>query len=241
MKYRKEIDGLRALALIPVILFHAGFSIFSGGFVGVDIFFVISGYLITMIIVDDMNKGSFSLLNFYKCRAARILPALFFMMICTLPFAWFWMLPTDLEFFSKSIVAAPLFTSNVLFWLTSGYFDESSELKPLLHTWSLAVEGQYYMFFPLFLMITWRLGKKWISSFLLLIVIVSVVFAQWSSTIHPSFAFYSLPTRGFEILVGAIISLYTNQKSGIISASQPVSQSASQPVSQSASQPVLLD
>ena len=143
MKYRKEIDGLRAMAVLAVILFHAGFTTFSGGFVGVDIFFMISGYLITTIIVDEMNKGSFSLLNFYERRVRRILPALFFVILCTLPFAWFWMLPQDLKSFSQSLVAVPVFGSNVLFWLRSGYFDTASELKPLLHTWSLAVEEQY--------------------------------------------------------------------------------------------------
>jgi len=227
MKYRKEIDGLRALAVLPVILFHAGFTTFSGGFVGVDIFFVISGYLITTIIVDEMDKGSFSLLNFYERRARRILPALFFVMLCTLPFAWFWMLPQDLKSFSQSLVAVPLFASNVLFWLTSGYFETASELKPLLHTWSLAVEEQYYVLFPLFLMLAWKLGKKWIISLLIIVAIVSVSAAQYGSTNHPSFTFYLLPTRAFEILIGALISLYINHKQSIISVSQSVSQSVS--------------
>jgi peptidoglycan/LPS O-acetylase OafA/YrhL len=224
MKYRKEIDGLRALAVLPVILFHAGFTTFSGGFVGVDIFFVISGYLITTIIVDEMEKGKFSLFNFYDRRARRILPALFFVMLCTLPFAWFWMLPRDLKSFSESLVAVPLFASNILFYLTSGYFDAASVLKPLLHTWSLAVEEQYYVLFPLFLMLAWKLGKKWIISLLLLIAIVSLLAAQWGSPTHPSFTFYLLPTRGFEILIGALISFY---KSSLISVSQSVSQSVS--------------
>lgn len=228
MKYRKEIDGLRALAVLPVILFHAGFTTFSGGFVGVDIFFVISGYLITTIIVDEMEKGSFSLLNFYERRARRILPALLFVMLCTLPFAWFWMLPQDLKMFSESIVAVLLFVSNVLFYLTSGYFDTASELKPLLHTWSLAVEEQYYVLFPIFLMLTWKLGKKWIISLLLLVAIVSVFAAQWGSKNHPDFTFFLLPTRGFELLIGALISLYINYKFGVISVNQSVSQSFSQ-------------
>ena len=105
MRYRKEIDGLRALAVLPVIFFHAGFKAFSGGFIGVDVFFVISGYLITTIISDEMEKSSFSLLNFYERRARRILPALFFVMLCSLPFAWFWMLPQDFKSFSQSLVA----------------------------------------------------------------------------------------------------------------------------------------
>ena len=225
MKYRKEIDGLRALAVLPVILFHAGFTTFSGGFVGVDIFFVISGYLITTIIVAEMEQGSFSLLNFYERRARRILPALFLVMLCTLPFAWFWMLPPAFKDYSKSLIAVPLFASNVLFYLTSGYFDIASELKPLLHTWSLAVEEQYYVLFPLFLMLAWKLRKKWVISLLLLVAVVSVFVAQWGATTHPSFTFYLLPTRGFEILIGALISLYINHKQSIISVSQSVSQS----------------
>ncbi|MDA9093856.1 acyltransferase [Methylophilaceae bacterium] len=227
MKYRKEIDGLRALAVLPVILFHAGFATFSGGFVGVDIFFVISGYLITTIIVDEMSKGSFSLLNFYERRARRILPALFFVMLFTLPFAWLWMLPQDLKSFSQSLVAVPLFASNVLFWLTSGYFNTVSELKPLLHTWSLAIEEQYYILFPLFLILAWKLGKKWIISLLIIVAVLSVSAAQYSSINHPSFTFYLLPTRAFEILIGALISFYIHHKQSIISVSQPVRQTVS--------------
>ena len=227
MKYRKEIDGLRAFAVLPVILFHAGFSAFSGGFVGVDIFFVISGYLITTIIVDEMEKGSFSLLNFYERRARRILPALFFVMIFTLPFAWFWMLPQDLKSFSQSLIVVSLFASNVLFWLTSSYFDTASELKPLIHTWSLAVEEHYYFLFPVFLMLAWKFGKKWIISLLIIVSIISVLAAQYGSRNHPSFTFYLLPTRAFEILIGALTSLYINHKQSTVSVSQSVSQSVS--------------
>jgi peptidoglycan/LPS O-acetylase OafA/YrhL len=225
MKYKEEIDGLRALAVLPVILFHAGFTTFSGGFVGVDIFFVISGYLITTIILDEMDKGSFSLLNFYERRARRILPALFFVTLCTLPFTWFWMLPQDLIRFAQSLVAVQIFGSNVFFWLTSGYFDTASELKPLLHTWSLAVEEQYYVLFPVFLMLAWKLGKKWIISLLLVVAIISVLAAQYGARDHPSFTFYLLPTRAFEIISGALISLYINHKQSITSVSQSVSQS----------------
>jgi hypothetical protein len=227
MKYRKEIDGLRALAVMPVILFHAGFTTFSGGFVGVDIFFVISGFLITTIIINEMDNGSFSLLNFYERRARRILPALFVVMLCTLPFAWFWMQPQDLKNFSQSLVAVPLFVSNILFWRTSGYFDSESELKPLLHTWSLAVEEQYYILFPMFLILAWKLGKKWIISLLLIVFIISILAAEWGSKTQPSFTFYLLPTRAFEILIGSLISFYINHKKGIISVSESVSQSVS--------------
>jgi peptidoglycan/LPS O-acetylase OafA/YrhL len=160
MKYRAEIDGLRALAVLPVILFHAGFEWFSGGFVGVDVFFVISGYLITTIIISEMAEDKFSIVNFYERRARRILPALFFVMAVCLPFAWLWLAPNDLKDFGQSLVAVSTFSSNILFWLESGYFDTAAELKPLLHTWSLAVEEQYYILFPIFLMLTWRLGIK---------------------------------------------------------------------------------
>ena len=150
MKYRAEIDGLRALAVVPVILFHAGFELFSGGFVGVDVFFVISGYLITTILIEDIESQRFSLVNFYERRARRILPALFFVMLVCIPFAWMWMLPYQMKDFSQSLVAVSLFASNILFWRESGYFAAAAEEKPLLHTWSLAVEEQYYVLFPIF-------------------------------------------------------------------------------------------
>jgi peptidoglycan/LPS O-acetylase OafA/YrhL len=224
MEYRREIDGLRALAILPVIFFHAGFAIFSGGYVGVDIFFVISGYLITAIIIDEMDKGTFSLLNFYERRARRILPALFFVMLCTLPFAWYWMLPDELKDYSKSLVTVPLFASNVIFYLTSGYFDTTSEFKPLLHTWSLAIEEQYYILFPIFLLLTWKLGKKTIASLLFLIGAISLLIAQWGSVTHPTFSFYLLPTRGFEILIGSLIYFFTNNKQSAILINQSINQ-----------------
>ena len=160
MKYRPEIDGLRALAVVPVILFHAGFELFSGGFVGVDVFFVISGYLITSLLIEDIENKRFSILHFYERRARRILPALFFVMLVCIPFAWMWMLPSQMKDFSQSLVAVSLFASNILFWRESGYFAATSEEKPLLHTWSLAVEEQYYVLFPIFLILAWRFGKN---------------------------------------------------------------------------------
>jgi peptidoglycan/LPS O-acetylase OafA/YrhL len=140
MTYRPEIDGLRALAVLPVILFHAGFEAFGGGYVGVDVFFVISGYLITTIIVDELRRGSFSIVRFYERRARRILPALFLVAAVCILLAWYWMTPAEMKAFGQSLVAMTLFGSNILFWRTSGYFENTSELKPLLHTWSLAVE-----------------------------------------------------------------------------------------------------
>jgi peptidoglycan/LPS O-acetylase OafA/YrhL len=208
MKYRAEIDGLRALAVLPVILFHAGFELFSGGFVGVDVFFVISGYLITTIIISEMAEGKFSIVNFYERRARRILPALFFVMLMCLPFAWMWLTPNDLKDFGQSLVAVSTFSSNILFWRESGYFDTAAELKPLLHTWSLAVEEQYYILFPIFLMFTWRLGLKWILILLSMVFLVSLGIAQWGAYNSPSAAFFLLPARGWELLVGVFVAFY---------------------------------
>jgi peptidoglycan/LPS O-acetylase OafA/YrhL len=206
MEYRREIDGLRALAVVPVVLFHAGFQAFSGGYVGVDIFFVISGYLITSIILTELSAGQFSLINFYERRARRILPALYFVMLVCLPFAWLWLLPTDLLDFSKSLIAVSTFSSNILFWRSSGYFESASELKPLLHTWSLAVEEQYYLFFPVLLMLSWRLGIRTIVFSLITMTVASLCYAQLKVSANPSFAFFLLLTRGWEILIGALIA-----------------------------------
>ncbi|OYT85590.1 MAG: acyltransferase [Burkholderiales bacterium PBB6] len=211
MDHRREIDGLRALAVIPVILFHAGFEAFSGGFVGVDIFFVISGYLITTIILAELERGSFSIVNFYERRARRIMPALFLVMVVCIPFAWFWLLPSDLRDFSRSLAVVSLFASNILFWSESGYFDSATELKPLLHTWSLAVEEQYYVLFPLFLMLCWRLGKRWILIALVFVFVVSLAGAQWGAYAKPAAAFYLLPTRIWELLIGAFAAFYLSQ------------------------------
>lgn len=212
MKYRAEIDGLRALAVVPVILFHAGFSIFSGGFIGVDVFFVISGFLITSIILSEKDNKNFSLLNFYERRVRRILPALFFVMAVCIPFALILLVPKDMKSFGTSLLTVPAFISNLQFWRESGYFDTASELKPLLHTWSLAVEEQYYIFFPVFLMITWRLGKKWILALLLLAGFVSLGLSHWAAYNKPYAAFYLLPTRFWELLIGALIAFYFNIK-----------------------------
>lgn len=208
MKYRREIDGLRALAILPVILFHAGFEAFGGGFVGVDVFFVISGYLITTIILAELEQGNFSLVNFYERRARRILPALFLVMFACLPFAWAWLLPDDMEDFALSLVAVPVFASNILFWQQNGYFDTAAELKPLLHTWSLAVEEQYYVLFPLFLMLFWRIGKRVLLAVMAVVFVVSLLLAERASVTSPTAAFYLLPPRGWELLIGAFAAFY---------------------------------
>ena len=211
MDYRREIDGLRALAVLPVILFHAGFETFSGGFVGVDVFFVISGYLITTIILAELEQGKFSIVNFYERRARRILPALFLVMLVCIPFAWFWLLPSEMKDFSQSLVAVSVFVSNILFWSQSGYFNTAAELKPLLHTWSLAVEEQYYVLFPLFLMLFWKLGKRWILLTLGLVFVASLALAQWGAYAKPAAAFFLLPTRGWELLIGAFAAFYLSK------------------------------
>ena len=208
MKYRAEIDGLRAVAVLPVIFFHAGFEWFGGGFVGVDIFFVISGYLITTIILSEMTAGNFTLVNFYERRARRILPALFFVMVVCLPLAWIILTPSYLKDFGQSLVAVSTFSSNILFWMESGYFASAAELKPLLHTWSLAVEEQYYILFPIFMILTWRLGIKWISFILVLLFVISLASAEWAVSKYPGAAFYLLPTRGWELLVGVFAAFY---------------------------------
>lgn len=208
MDYRREIDGLRALAVIPVILFHAGFQTFSGGFVGVDVFFVISGYLITTIILTELNSGKFSITNFYERRVRRIIPALFLVMAVCLPSAWLLLLPEDFVSFSKSFSYVPAFLSNFLFHKQSGYFDVSAELKPLLHTWSLAVEEQYYIFFPVLLIATRRIGNRFNIFLMIFIFMASLVYANYKVGINPSSAFYLLPSRLWEILVGSFVGYY---------------------------------
>lgn len=227
LEYRREIDGLRAVAVIPVILFHAGFESFSGGFVGVDVFFVISGYLITTIILSEKQKGTFSLLNFYERRARRILPALFFLMLVTIPFAWFVLQPQDLQDFSQSLIAVSLFGSNILFWKEADYFATASELKPLLHTWSLAVEEQYYVLFPIFLTIVWKYRKRWVFSSIVLLGLFSLIIAQWGAFYKPVAAFFLLPTRAWELMVGgasAFLLLYGASNNTIVAKYKAISE-----------------
>ena len=207
MKYRPEIDGLRALAVVPVIFFHAGFNFFSGGYVGVDIFFVLSGYLITSIILLDLEQKNFSLLKFYERRARRILPALFFVLLAFLPVGIFLLPTSELEQFLQSIIATVTFSSNFLFWSQSGYFDIASEMNPLLHTWSLAIEEQFYLIFPLLLLVLWKSGIRLLFIILFGLLISSIVLANWTSTHMPSAGFFLLPTRFWELLLGACAAL----------------------------------
>lgn len=196
--------------MVPVILYHAGFSAFGGGYVGVDVFFVISGYLITTIIADEIDQGRFSLLHFYERRARRILPALLLVILACLPFCWFWLMPRDLESFAYSVLAVVTFTSNFFFWNSTGYFDTMAELQPLLHTWSLAVEEQYYIFFPLLMMLIWR---RSVVPILAVLLVASLLLAEWALAVDPAGAFFLLPSRAWELLIGALIALYL-RKSG---------------------------
>ena len=160
MNYRREIDGLRAIAVLSVILFHAGFKWIKGGFIGVDVFFVISGYLITNIILSECEAGTFTLKGFYERRVRRILPALFFVLLCSFPAAYILLFPDQMTRFAKSFLAGLFFVSNYYFRSNLGYFAPNAEEEPLLHLWSLAVEEQYYIFFPLLAVFLWR-RKEW--------------------------------------------------------------------------------
>ena len=208
MHYRKEIDGLRAIAVLAVMFFHAGFNWISGGFLGVDIFFVISGYLITSLIFIEISNNKFSIINFYERRARRLLPALFMAMLACIPFAALMMQPDDLQNFGQSLISSSLMSNNILLYITSGYWDITSEFKPLLHTWSLGVEEQYYLFFPLLALLIWRLSPNKILSLFLAITIGSFIFSIWIQKIDPDADFYLLPSRIWELGIGALIALF---------------------------------
>ena len=212
-EYRKEIDGLRAIAVIPVILYHAGLSLFKGGYVGVDIFFVISGYLITNIISNEMENNSFSLIKFYERRARRILPVLIFIVLFSMILSVFFLMPSDFEQLMKTAISVVTFSSNIFFWQEASYFNISSEINPLLHTWSLAVEEQFYIIFPLLLLLTWPFGKKLTFYVLILVFVSSIILMILAAYIYPypnylNASFYLLPMRCWEIMAGAILSLY---------------------------------
>lgn len=208
MHYRKEVDGLRAVAVIPVILFHAGYEHVAGGFVGVDVFFVISGYLITTIILSEKEKGEFSLLDFYERRARRIIPALFLVMLVSIILSWFLLSPPHMLGFSESLIAVAAFSSNILFWTESGYWGVENELKPLLHTWSLAVEEQYYFLFPLFIMFAWKFGIRFIQWSVLIAGLASLSLSQWAAYNLPIANFFLLPMRAWELAIGAGVAFY---------------------------------
>lgn len=208
MIYRPDIDGLRTLAVFPVVLFHANVVGFSGGYIGVDVFFVISGFLITSIIQAELKRGDFSIVRFYERRARRILPALFSVMFASVVAGWFFLTPAKYEQLGESMLAALLFVSNFWFWQNSGgYFAGPTDYLPLLHTWSLAVEEQFYIFFPILMMVMYRLGRRWLIPAVVVLVLASLLLSVWATPRMPSAAFYLLPTRIWELGFGALLAL----------------------------------
>ena len=206
-RYRPDIDGLRTLAIIPVVLYHAGFDLFSGGFVGVDIFFVISGFLITGIIWREITEDRFSLVAFYERRARRILPPLFAVIAVTLFVGWFLLTASPFASLANSAFAGIASLSNVYFWNQSGYFSTAADLYPLLHTWSLGVEEQFYIIIPFVLLGAARFGPRAMIAILLLIVVSSLIVCIWASYRYPSANFYLLPTRAWELGIGGLLAI----------------------------------
>ena len=205
--YRRDIDGLRAIAVVAVVLFHAGLTWVKGGFVGVDIFFVISGYLISTILLEDQAHQRYSIAGFYERRIRRILPALFVVLLVAIPFAVLTAMPRQLRLFGGGLASVVTFVSNIWFWKTTNYFVPAAGENPLLHTWSLSLEEQFYLIFPLLLAVVWPLGRRamfWIFSALL---VISLGAAQWGSVFAPTATFYLLPTRVWELLAGTLVAL----------------------------------
>ncbi len=205
--HRQEIDGLRALAVLPVILFHAGFSVFSGGYVGVDVFFVISGYLITFILLREMAAGRFSIIDFYERRARRILPALFVVLIVTTILALLLMMPEQLKHYSRNLLATSLFFPNIRFTFKTDYFDPAAEQNPLLHMWSLGVEEQFYLVFPLIVIALWRFGLAKLWWIVAGLGLLSLAYSEWGWRNATYSTFFFTPMRAFELCAGVLIAI----------------------------------
>jgi peptidoglycan/LPS O-acetylase OafA/YrhL len=207
LRYRPEIDGLRAVAVMSVVLYHANIPGISGGFIGVDVFFVISGYLITSIINREIVESSFSILRFYERRARRILPALFAMVTFTILLAPFVLLPSEFQDFPEQVLGTLLFVANIVYWRQSGYFSDAADSNLLLHTWSLGVEEQFYIFAPLLLMFLFRYLRGRQGTAIALFTLVSLALCIALTPRFPSPTFYLLPTRAWELGIGAVIAL----------------------------------
>lgn len=214
LKYRPDIDGLRAVAVVVALLFHAHIPPFRGGFIGVDIFFVLSGYLITSILYNDMMKGEFSLVDFYDRRIRRIFPALFVVLPVSTFVAAFLLMPRQMVQFAESIIPSALFYANIHFQGLMSYFGPKADETPLLHLWSLAVEEQYYIFFPLLMFAFLKMGgrvtlgpRRMAILGFLIITVVSGVYAELSARTQPTASFFLLQSRAWELLVGALLAL----------------------------------
>jgi peptidoglycan/LPS O-acetylase OafA/YrhL len=209
LEFRKDINGLRAIAVVAVVLFHFGVSGFNGGFVGVDIFFVISGYLMTGIILGKLEKKQFSLLGFYLARAQRIIPALLFLCVSVLIILCIFLPPTEFEKLGVQIASAATFVSNIQFWRDAGYFDSSAHEKWLLHTWSLSVEWQFYIIYPIVILFIQRIfstsSTKWfiLAGALISFCLSAVLPLRWLDA-----GFYLLPTRAWEMMVGGLLFIF---------------------------------
>ena len=204
LNHRKDIDGIRGISVLAVIFYHANVNLFSGGYLGVDIFFVISGYLITLIINEELKRKKFKIFDFYERRIRRIIPILYVLIFCIIPIVLIHFLPTDGRNFFESVFSITTFSSNILFWLEEGeYFTRDNSLKPLLHTWSLSVEMQFYLIFPLLLLFLEKL-KKYKLNIVFTITLISMFSSFWMSGINQDANFYLLITRIWEILAGSI-------------------------------------
>jgi len=210
-KFRTDINGLRAIAVISVVLFHFGVTGFSGGFVGVDIFFVISGFLMTGIVARGIDKDNFGFIDFYLARARRIIPALFFLAVVLLVVGWFYLSPNDYSRLSKEVDRSILFLSNNYFFKKSGYFDPDSHERLLLHTWSLSIEWQFYILYPILLIFLSKLTFKLIPKIIALFFIVSFSYSVFKSYSDPNYAFYMLPSRAWEMFLGGLAYFATKQ------------------------------
>ena len=204
LSYRPEIDGLRAIAVFSVILFHAGFESFEGGYIGVDVFFVISGYLITSLLLNEVENKTVSLLNFYERRARRLIPALYIVLVACIPFSWFMLIPSQMKDFGQSLIATISFSSNFLFWFESDYFAAAAETKPLLHTWSLAVEEQFYLLFPLVLLISLFFYRKKTIILITILALISFIISEWGWRNDETMNFFFPHSRIWELFVGSI-------------------------------------
>lgn len=210
--YRSEIDGLRAIAVLLVVANHAKYALFPGGFVGVDIFFVISGYLITRLIVKGLAERNFSFSGFYIRRMRRIVPALLFVLVVCLPIAYWLMLPSELLDFSRAAIGAVFFVSNFVLWKQGGYFDVGSDLRPLLHLWSLAIEEQFYLGFPILVYLIVKFREKWLALCFWAILGASLILMFALHVEMPRASFYLLPTRAWELLVGSVVAVIPSQR-----------------------------